>query len=297
MVFVGELGVPTGVPVEVALFLAGAYVVHSPAGLLMALACIVAADLLGASTLYIAIRAGGSRLLNLVLRGKQDKGLTVLQRWRERLGGRDIAAVCVGRLLPIARMYVTIASALAKIALPRFLVGSLPASLFWSGIPLFLGYLFRADAISIAAGATRAFNLLIIAVVACLVLVAVIWWLRHSGSIRASLHRSRCVIGAAVAIASVAYLVVTGRDVIVATTDHLFLPTSLVELWMAILTVFCLALMVLAARDLRSILRRQRRFEASEVMTAEYVTTILWSAITIGACAIMLGLELHYPAL
>ncbi|HLI51361.1 MAG TPA: VTT domain-containing protein [Thermomicrobiaceae bacterium] len=297
MVFVGELGVPTGIPVEVALFLAGAFVLHSPAGLLVGLACVMAADLLGASSLYLAVRAGGGRLLSAILRGKEEKALAVLRRWRIRLGGRDIAAVCAGRLLPVARMYVTIASALARISLPRFLLGSLPASAFWSGIPLILGYLFRSDATSIAVRATRYFNLIVIAVVVGVIVLAFVWWLRRGGSIRVWLHQSRCVVGVGVAAASIVYLIATSRDVIIATSRHLFLPTSLVELWMAILTVFCLALMALAALDLRSVLQRERRLQASEILTTDLVTTVLWSALVLAACAIMLGLEFRYPAL
>lgn len=297
MVFIGELGIPTGIPVEVALFLAGAYVVHSPAGLLIGLVCVVVADLLGASTLYLGVRAGGVRLLNRFLRGKQDKALSVLQRWRSRLGGRDIGAVCGGRLLPVARMYVTIASALAEIPLPRFLLGSLPASLFWSGIPLTLGYLLRADAKSIAASSTHVFNLLIIAIVAAVALVVLVWWLRRGRSIRVWLYQSRVAIGAGVAVLALAYIVATWHDIFLASSRHLPLPVVPVEAWMGVLGLTCLALMTIAAFDFRSVLQRDRRLAVSGVMTTEFVSTILWSALIIGACAIMLGLELHYPAL
>lgn len=297
MVFVGELGIPTGIPVEVALFITGAYVLHSPSALLIALACVVAADLLGASTLYLGVRAGGGRLLNLILRGKQEKALASLRRWRIRLGGRDIAAVCAGRLMPVARMYVTIASALAQISMPRFLLGSVPASLFWSGTPLLLGYLLRAKAASIAAQSTEVFRWVAIGLILAVLAAVLIWWLRRGRSIRVWLHQSRFVVGATVAAGAIAYLIATGHDITVAISRRLPLPITWVEVWMTVLAIACLALMTMAAHDLLSVLQRERRFEASEIVTAEFVSTILWSAVILGACAIMVGLELRYPAL
>src|SRR5262249_13189385 len=60
LVFITELGVPTGIPFEVALLLAGATAVHSLQGLVTAVAIVALADLAGTTTLFLIRRSGGA---------------------------------------------------------------------------------------------------------------------------------------------------------------------------------------------------------------------------------------------
>ena len=110
VIFAGELGLPTGIPAEIALMIAGAYGIHSPAGLVGGLLLVAAGDLLGTMTLFLAIRTGGVRLVSIIRKraGADPTSEDVFTRIRRRLHGHDSLAVFVGRLLPLVRMPVTI---------------------------------------------------------------------------------------------------------------------------------------------------------------------------------------------
>jgi hypothetical protein len=58
IVCAGELGFPTGVPVEIALLLTGAYAIHSVPMLLVGVILVAAADLLGTTSLHLIMRTG-----------------------------------------------------------------------------------------------------------------------------------------------------------------------------------------------------------------------------------------------
>src|SRR5690606_34809882 len=85
VVAINEVGVPTGLPVEAVILLAGAFAVNSVPELLFAIALVTAADVLGGVALYFATRAGGSRLLNRLLRRLSGRSEDILERWRHRL--------------------------------------------------------------------------------------------------------------------------------------------------------------------------------------------------------------------
>ncbi|HKG24597.1 MAG TPA: hypothetical protein VKB09_03065, partial [Thermomicrobiales bacterium] len=105
MIFAGELGLPTGIPAEIALLIVGAYGVHSVPGLIGGLILVAIGDLCGTMTLFMAIRTGGVRLLAIIRRraGADPGSDDVFTRLRRRLHGHDSLAVFVGRLLPLAR--------------------------------------------------------------------------------------------------------------------------------------------------------------------------------------------------
>jgi len=67
MLFAGEIGIPTGIPMEITLLLAGAYAVHSLPELLFGLALVTVADLSGTTLLHLVARTGGVRLLTRLL--------------------------------------------------------------------------------------------------------------------------------------------------------------------------------------------------------------------------------------
>jgi membrane protein DedA with SNARE-associated domain len=144
LVFVTELGVPTGIPFEVALLLAGATAVHSLQGLVVAVAIVALADLAGTTTLFLVGRSGGRSLGTRILcrLGAMD----AIERWRGRVGAsarKDIAIVIGGRLLPLARMPFTMAVGLLRLPTRHFLVGATPGAILWAGVPLVLGYVLR----------------------------------------------------------------------------------------------------------------------------------------------------------
>ncbi|HET7035735.1 MAG TPA: VTT domain-containing protein [Thermomicrobiaceae bacterium] len=143
MIFLTELGIPTGVPNEVVLLLAGAYAIHSLAGLLAGVVFVSAADISGATALYCATRTGGAWLVNRLLRKLGREPEQTFNRWRARLGERDVLVVVVGRMLPLVRMTVAVGAGLLRIPADDFVIGVLPGGFFWAGVPLALGYLYR----------------------------------------------------------------------------------------------------------------------------------------------------------
>ncbi|MGH2532515.1 MAG: DedA family protein [Thermomicrobiales bacterium] len=146
MVFVAELGLPTGVSPKVALVVVGSTAVGSVPALAGALALVTAANRAGSTSLHLAARTSGGWFAGRVLRRRDARRDGLLGRCRKRLGGRDAATVFVLRLVPLVRIYATVATALAGMPVRRFVLGAAPAALIWSGTPLALGFWFRADA-------------------------------------------------------------------------------------------------------------------------------------------------------
>ncbi|HUZ00056.1 MAG TPA: VTT domain-containing protein [Thermomicrobiaceae bacterium] len=193
LVMVNETGLPTGVPLELVVLLCGALVVHSLAGLLAALAALVAGDVLGTTAIYLLARVGGSRLLGRGLRRFSRRGEETLARWRERLGGHDRRLVFVGRSLPLVRMYVSIGAGLLRVPLRDFLLGAVPGAIVWAGTPLALGYLFRAGVDHAVDDYAHLASYLVM-VMPALAIVAAVWWLRRQGAVAAPVPARRVAL-------------------------------------------------------------------------------------------------------
>ncbi|HEX6508029.1 MAG TPA: hypothetical protein VF221_10385, partial [Chloroflexota bacterium] len=88
IIFCGEIGLPTLVPGEIALLLAGSQVIHSPSALVAAAVLFGSVDIVATSTIHVASRTGGNRLLCRLLRHLQrdEPHEAVIDRWRGRLG-------------------------------------------------------------------------------------------------------------------------------------------------------------------------------------------------------------------
>lgn len=140
LVLLSQVGIPLGVPAEVALLLAGSFVIHSTPALVFGLLILAAADIAGSTVLYAATRFGSSRL-RLLRSGQTRAGRYVRYSHRRRL----IAAIVMVRSLPMVRIYAAIGCGVARADLRVYLAGALPAALLWVGIPLTAGYLFRND--------------------------------------------------------------------------------------------------------------------------------------------------------
>lgn len=138
-------GVPTGVPIYVILMLTGAYLVGSVPALAVVILALAAAELAGTLVLHIISRTGGVKLLERMASDRQARVQTSFDRWRQRLGGRDIAAITVLRLIPFVRMGTTIGTGLLGIRLRDFAIGAGISAVIWTAVPLSLGYAFRSN--------------------------------------------------------------------------------------------------------------------------------------------------------
>jgi membrane protein DedA with SNARE-associated domain len=148
IIFTGEIGLPTLVPGEIALLLAGSQLVHSWTALVAAALLFGTVDLVATSTIHVAARTGGNRLLRRALRLLQrdeEQHEEVIASWRRRLRGRDPLVVFVTRLIPVFRFYASITTGLIRIRIKDFLSGAAPAALLWAATPLALGYALRGE--------------------------------------------------------------------------------------------------------------------------------------------------------
>jgi membrane protein DedA with SNARE-associated domain len=142
---VSATGVPTGVPIHVILMLAGAYLVGSLPGLAVAILAMAAAELAGTLLLHVIARTGGVKLLERMASDRQARVQSTFDRWRGRLGGRDIVAIAVLRLIPFVRMGTTVGTGLLGIRLRDFTIGAGISAVIWTAVPLSLGYAFRSN--------------------------------------------------------------------------------------------------------------------------------------------------------
>jgi membrane protein DedA with SNARE-associated domain len=142
-------GIPTGVPIHVVLMLTGAYLIGSLPGLAVAIVALAAAELAGTLALHLISRTGGVRLMQRMASDRQDRMQTTFNRWRGRLGGRDVAAITVLRLIPFVRMGTTVGTGLLGIRLRDFVIGAGISAVIWTAIPLSIGYAFRSNVTTI----------------------------------------------------------------------------------------------------------------------------------------------------
>jgi membrane protein DedA with SNARE-associated domain len=125
--------------------LAGAYLVGSLPGLAVAILALALAELAGTLLLHVIARTGGIRLLKRMASDRQMRVQATFDRWRGRLGGRDIAAIAVLRLIPFVRMGATVGTGLLGIRLRDFAIGAAISAVIWTALPLSLGYAFRSN--------------------------------------------------------------------------------------------------------------------------------------------------------
>ena len=179
LVFITELGIPSGIPNEIPLLLIGAYHTHSLWALIGALAVVSTADLLGTTGLFLIIRSGGNQIANRLLRG--HAGERLLEQWRSRLGRsarRDVEIVIGGRVLPLVRTPFTMTTALLGMRTRRFVLGAIPGSILWAGWPLTLGYLLRNRVDSIIGPIERGSTLLGGVFIIAIAVLASFWLVR-----------------------------------------------------------------------------------------------------------------------
>lgn len=299
MLFAGEIGIPTGIPMEIALLLAGAYAVHSVPHLLFGLALVTLADLSGTTLLHLVARTSGTRLLTRLLHRHAAKQTAAMERWRRRLGGRDIVVVFIGRLLPLVRMSIAIGVGLLRIPLRHFLLGAAPAALLWAGTPLTLGYLFRADVQAFEARYTAFSQVLLLALPTVGLISALVWWVRAEHSFTTRLRRARIAVGLAAVVGSVGYLIkVLWAHERAVDRGLVVLPLPILVAWLALLGALALALLWQAVADLRlAHATPASQATLTRLVAAEVTTTVAWVILVAATGTIIIGMELRYPAL
>ncbi len=300
MIFAGEIGVPTGIPIEVALLLVGSHSIHSLTGLLVALVLVTMADILGTMTLFQVARTGGVRLVSrFVRRAKDAEAHGRLDRWRRRLGGHDVVVVFVLRLLPLVRMWAAAGLGLARVDRRDFLLGAAPAALLWAGTPLTLGYVFRGNVQSFEARYTSVSHAILVAAPALILFAIIAVWIRNGGSSRGGLRRARLALGLGVGVGSVAFVIETVWQTPSA-VDHglLALPLPILVVWLVLLGVIALALLWMAYEDLRveRATHHQHTLEA-RLAIGELVGTIAWLGLLIVVGTIVGLIEWQAPVL
>jgi membrane protein DedA with SNARE-associated domain len=145
VMFASAIGVPTGVPMKLVMLFTGAYLVSTWQMLVFVILIMALAELGGTLVLHGIARTGGVKLLRRIASDRQARVQTSFELWRRRLGGRDVAAIAVLRLIPFVRMGTTVGAGLVGLKLRDFVTGSAVAALIWAGVPLLLGYVFRAN--------------------------------------------------------------------------------------------------------------------------------------------------------
>lgn len=301
LVFVNETGVPTGMPVELALLLCGALAVHSVPEFLLALTLVVIADVLGTLTIHMVARTGGSRLLGRVLQKFGRRGEESIARWRGRLGGHDRRVVLVGRMLPLVRMYISIGAGLLRFRLRDFILGAIPGSIVWAGTPLALGFLFHTDVDRIAAEYTRMAHYLFMVMPAFTVILAIAWWVRRGKSGWAKIRRGRSVLGSVVTAAAIAFLIRAGvehADLLTAGFVAIGRPLLSPITWILLLAGLVAALTNLVVGDLHFSLRRREPIAPfGHPVAAEVASTVLWTALVLATGAIMIAMQINFRIL
>lgn len=300
VIFAGELGVPTGIPAEILLLIAGAYGVHSFPGLLFGVVIVSIGDILGTMSLFMAVRSGGVRLLQFVREraGVDPDPNDVFARIRRRLGGHDSLAVFVGRLLPLIRMPATICAGLMRMSPRTFFIGAAPAGSLWAGIPIVLGYALQDRVQSFAENYTRVSHVLILVSPAVGVLVAGIAWIVRGQGGWARFRRGRSFLGFAVAVATSIYLLNIAWQHELGTPVRVPLPAPVLQIWLFTLGILALALAGVAFVDLRlaRMLNREHK-PGSQALISEAAVTAAWVGLLIAVGAIVITIEMRYPAM
>jgi membrane protein DedA with SNARE-associated domain len=269
IIFLGELGIPTLVPGEIALAIAGSQIIHSVPMLIVAAIAFGAVDIVATTTIHTAARTGGHkallRVLQRVMCGSARHEL-IIERWRNRLGGRDAAVVFVTRLIPMFRLYASITTGLIRIRLRDFLTGAAPASLVWAAIPLSLGYIFR-NRVQAMENNYAVMMRGVIAISILIIVLAIGAWLCKRNSLSASgLRRIRAVLGAAAVCGATARLALIAAGGGVGRPRFLTPPIPTISIWTCLLTAVACGLLWLVAHDVHQI--RTGRARASRIGAA-----------------------------
>ncbi|HZU14674.1 MAG TPA: hypothetical protein VFB58_17695 [Chloroflexota bacterium] len=296
IIFAGEIGLPTLVPGEIALLIAGSQFIHSTWALIAAAIIFGIIDIISTSTIYTVARVGGNTVLRRILALiNQDAACCErkLESWRLRLGGRDWIAVFVTRLIPMYRLYASMTSGLIRIRYRSFVMGAGPASMLWAGTPLTIGYIFRARIGSLTGQYSSLVQIVIMSSVAIVVVGLAMHWVRSAGHRHAGVRRLRVLISLGVILLSDArllWLVFLGKRFI----GHGILAPSVPVFTCAVGlgSVVAMALLWTVVHDLRAL-----RQHHTAVVRITALGSVAWIALVIAMAGVNAGINAQVPAL
>jgi membrane protein DedA with SNARE-associated domain len=285
IIFAGEIGIPTLVPGEIAILIAGSQVVHSVPELIGLVLLFGAVDIAACSTIHAASRTGGNRLLVRLLRKLQphhDRHEEVVEGWRRRLGGHDPLVVFVTRLIPIFRLYASITTGLIRVRLRDFVTGAAPAALLWAATPLTLGFVLRSKIGGLEGQYPQMLHIVITFSVVSTVAAGVVWWVRRAGSRAAALRRIRVVFGLAAVGGALTRLVLVALYGDRQLSYPFLPPLSALSVWVMVFSLVALGLLWIAALDLRVI----RRYQHHTAHRLELLSVTAWGSLMAAFCAL-----------
>ncbi|MGI8827489.1 MAG: DedA family protein [Chloroflexota bacterium] len=254
IIFCGEIGLPTLIPGEIALLIAGSQAVHSAPALVAAVAAFGTVDILATTTIHVVFRTGGNRvLLRLLRRLHRSNREAVVERWRSRLGGRDAMVVFVTRLIPMFRLYASITTGLIRIRLRHFFGGAIPAAYVWAATPLTLGYVLRSRIHGLESQYGLMMHVLVLVSVLAAVLAGSAWWVRRNSSSTDGLCRIRVILALVVVFGVCARMTLALLGNGVGYAQFVIPPLSTLAVWTSVLSVLALGLLWLASLDVRRI--------------------------------------------
>jgi membrane protein DedA with SNARE-associated domain len=237
-----------------------------------------AVDLVATSTIHVASRTGGNRLLSRLLRLTCRKGArpeVLLKNWRRRLGGYDPIVVFVTRLIPIFRLYASIGSGLIRIRFRHFITGAAPAALIWAAVPLTVGYLLRSQTGGIVSEYPAMMKYVVLASVGGTAVVGCIAWVGHAGGREAALRRVRFILGVvAIGGALTRILTFAFPEHVLAENRFSVLFAPEVFIWVTVIGLVGLGLFWIAGYDLRIICARHHRSGFSRLSGLGWVSLV-----------------------
>ncbi len=138
LVFLQEIGVPNPVPNELVLLFSGYLAYMGVLSFPLVFLTVVAGDFTGTSILYFVFYFFG-----MELEKKSPKWLPVgkIDSFKEKISKRGKTEIYLGRLIPYARGYVSVAAGLIQIPPRVFLTTVLLSAITWSGGYAILGRL------------------------------------------------------------------------------------------------------------------------------------------------------------
>ena len=183
LVFISSMGIPTGIPVKVILLAVGSLVVTDPRHLAVAFVLLVLAEMAGTMSLHTAAGFLGSRLPDR-LEATQLQAQNALDRWRQKLGGRDVLAIFVLRLVPVVRIGLTVGAGALGVRTRDFVLGAVPAAMIWIGLPLSLGWFFRDDIQALNSAIDQTLGPVVGGIAVILVIAALVIWKKRRAAAR-----------------------------------------------------------------------------------------------------------------
>lgn len=173
LLFVKEVGVPIPIPGDLLVLGAGVATAGNPSSAVIALVAILLAGYVGGSIQFLLVRGALRRALValLVRLGMSHRRIESLT---SKLRGTGARGVALARVTPGVRVPAIVASGLAGLPLPAFLIGLVIGNSLFVGGHFALGFVVGAPAVALV----QASGLMVAAIVlGVLALIGAVGWL------------------------------------------------------------------------------------------------------------------------